>query len=86
MNRVLSTLSPASGRHETSSLSIFGHTNVSLWSVDLSRCEPIVLRSHWELVVMDQCTRRLVRCGVLTGADGCSPTRSAGKALHDTCA
>jgi transposase InsO family protein len=43
--------------------------------VDLFRCESIVLRSYWVLVVMDQCTRRLVGCGVqggvLTGTDVC---------------
>ena len=53
-------------------LSFIGHTKDSLWSVDLFRCESIVLRSYWVLIVMDQCTRRLVgfgvQCGVLTGA------------------
>src|SRR5437870_5544525 len=41
-------------------LSFIGHTSDSLWSVDLFRCESIVLRSYWVLVVMDQFTRRLV--------------------------
>ena len=45
-------------------LSFIGHTRDSLWSVDLFRCESIVLRSYWVLVVMDQCTRRLVGFGV----------------------
>ena len=44
-------------------------------SVDLCRCESIVLRSYWVLVVMDQFTRRLVgfgvHCGAVTGADVC---------------
>ena len=39
----------------------------SLWSVDLFRCESIVLRSYWVLVVMDQFTRRLVGVGVHCG-------------------
>jgi transposase InsO family protein len=43
--------------------------------VDLFRCESIVLRSYWLLVVMDQFTRRLVGFGVHrgapTGADVC---------------
>src|SRR5262249_10955444 len=34
-------------------LSFIGHTKNSLWSVDLFRCESIVLRSYWVLV-MDQ--------------------------------
>ena len=56
-------------------LSFIGHTRDSLWSVDLFRCESIVLRSYWVLVVMDQYTRRLVGLGVhygaVTGADIC---------------
>jgi len=56
-------------------LSFIGHTRDSLWSVDLFRCESIVLRSYWVLVVMDQFTRRLVgfgvQCGTVTGADVC---------------
>ena len=55
--------------------SFIGNTRDSLWSVDLSRCESIVLRSYWVLVVMDQFTRRLVgfgvQCGAVTGADVC---------------
>jgi hypothetical protein len=45
-------------------LSFIGHTRDSLWSVDLFRCESIVLRSYRVLVVMDQFTRRLVGVGV----------------------
>ncbi|HUE88786.1 MAG TPA: integrase core domain-containing protein [Vicinamibacterales bacterium] len=45
-------------------LSFIGHTRDSLWSMDLFRCESIVLRSYWVLVVMDQFTRRLVGVGV----------------------
>ena len=32
----------------------------SLWSVDLFRCESILLRSHWVLVVMDVFTCRII--------------------------
>ena len=60
-------------------LSFIGHTTDSLWSVDLFRCESIVLRSYWVLVVMDQCTRRLVGIGVhrgaITGLDVCQCRR-----------
>jgi hypothetical protein len=49
------------------------HTGDIRWSVDLFRCESIVLRSLRLLVVMDQCTRRLgginVRRATVTGAD-----------------
>src|SRR2546428_10618699 len=41
-------------------LTVLGHTKDRLWSLDLFRCESAVLRTHWVLVVMDQCTRRLV--------------------------
>jgi putative transposase len=37
-------------------LTALGHAKDSLWSLDLFRCESVVLRSHWVLVVMDQCT------------------------------
>ena len=32
----------------------------SLWSIDLFRCESIVLKSHWVMVVMDLYTRRII--------------------------
>jgi putative transposase len=51
--------------------------------MDLFRCESIVLRSYWVLVVMDQCTRRLVGLSVhadaVTGEDLC---RMFNAAIH----
>src|SRR6185295_16436493 len=74
---------PAPGGTGPSWLSFIGHTADSLWSVDLFRCESIVLRSYWVLVVMDQFTRRLVgigvHCGTVTGADVC---RMFNAAIH----
>jgi putative transposase len=74
---------PAPGGSGPSWLSFIGHTTDSLWSVDLFRCESIVLRSYWVLVVMDQFTRRLVgfgvRCGAPTGVDIC---RTFNAAIH----
>jgi putative transposase len=49
-------------------LTMLGHAKDSLWSVDLFRCESAVLCAHWVLVVMDQCTRRIVGFGVHRGA------------------
>ena len=49
-------------------LTVLGHAKDSLWSVDLFRCESLILRAHWVLVVMDQCTRRIVGFGVHRGA------------------
>ena len=74
---------PAPGGTGPSWLSFIGHTTDSLWSVDLFRCESIVLRSYWVLVIMDQFTRRLVgtgvHCGAVTGADVC---RMFNAAIH----
>ena len=46
-------------------LTFLGHTKDSLWSIDLFRCESILLNSHW--VVMDQFTRRIIGFGVHAG-------------------
>jgi putative transposase len=48
-------------------LTTIGHTKDSLWSVDLFRCESILLKSHWIMVVMDQYTRRVIGFGVHAG-------------------
>jgi hypothetical protein len=45
-------------------LTVLGHAKDSLWSLDLFRCESVILRTHWVLVMMDQCTRRIVGFGV----------------------
>jgi hypothetical protein len=79
VSRVLSKHDrPAPEGTAPSWLSFIGHTTDSLWSVDLFRCESIVLRSYW---VMDQFTRRLVGVGVhrgaVTGADVCRLFNSA---------
>jgi putative transposase len=64
-------------------LSFIGHTTDSLWSVDLFRCESIVLKSYWVLVVMDQFTRRLVGVGVHRGAvNGADLCRMFNAAIH----
>ena len=45
-------------------LTLFAHAKDSLWSVDLFRCESLLLRSHWVLVVIDVFTRRIIRFGI----------------------
>ena len=56
-------------------LTLLGHSKDSLWSVDFFRCESLILRTHWVMVVMDQFTRRIVgvavRPGVLDGIAVC---------------
>ena len=45
-------------------LTFLGHTQDSLWSLDFFRCESLRLKTHWVLVVMDHCTRRIIGFGV----------------------
>jgi len=45
-------------------LTFLGHTKDSLWSIELFRCESILLKSHWVLIIMDQFTRRIIGFGV----------------------
>ena len=63
-------------------LTFIAHAKDSLWSVDLFRCESILLRSHWVLVVMDVCTRRLVGFGLERASiDGVSVCRMFNHAI-----
>ena len=55
---------PRAGTDGPSWLSFIGHAKDSLWSIDLFRCESILLRSHWVMVVMDVFTRRIIGFGV----------------------
>ncbi|TDJ18319.1 MAG: hypothetical protein E2O65_06425 [Gammaproteobacteria bacterium] len=48
-------------------MTFLGHTKDSLWSIDLFRCESILLRNHWVLAVMDQFTRRVIGFRVHAG-------------------
>jgi hypothetical protein len=84
VSRVLSKHSrPAPGETGPSWLSFIDHATACLWSVGLFRCESIVLRSDWVLVVLDQFTRRLIGIGVhggaVTGTDVC---RMCNAAIH----
>jgi hypothetical protein len=58
---------PDPGRRGPSWLTTIGHAQDSLWSVDLFRAESITLKTHWIMVVMDQCTRRIIGFGVHAG-------------------
>src|ERR1019366_5969200 len=55
---------PLPGGDGPSWLTVIGHATDSLWSVDLFRCESILLRSFWVMVVMDVFTRRIIGFGV----------------------
>ena len=57
-------------------LSFIAQCKDSLWSMDLFRCESILLQSHWVMIVMDVFTRRLVGVGVASAPiDGMSVCR-----------
>jgi putative transposase len=63
-------------------LTVLGHAKDSLWSLDLFRCESAVLHTHWVMVVMDQCTRRIVGFGVHRGVvDGVALCRMFNRAI-----
>jgi putative transposase len=59
---------PKSGGGGPSWLSAIAEARDSLWSVDLIRCESILLKSFWVMVVMDVFSRRIIGFGVETGA------------------
>ena len=64
-------------------LTILGHTKDSLWSIDLFRCESLMLKSHWVLVVMDHFTRRIIGFSVHAGdVDGPSVCRMFNSAIR----
>jgi transposase InsO family protein len=64
-------------------LTMLGHAKDSLWSLDLFRCESAVLRTHWVLIVMDHCTRRIVGFGVHRGVvDGVGLCRMFNRATR----
>ncbi len=58
---------PDPGAYGPSWLTVLGHSKDSLWSIDLFRCESLILKSHWVLVVMDQFTHRIIGFGVQAG-------------------
>lgn len=58
---------PEPGSNGPSWLAFLGHSKDSLWSVDLFRCESLILKSHWVMVVMDQFTRRIIGFAVYAG-------------------
>src|ERR1700716_4316735 len=65
-------------------LTVLGHTKDSLWSLDLFRCESAILRTHWVLVVMDQCTRRIVGLACIRSVvDGVGLCRMFNRATRD---
>jgi putative transposase len=84
VRRILSVhYRPESDSGGPSWLTFLGQTKDSLWSCDLFRCESATLRTHWVLVVMDQCTRRVIGFGVHGGiVDGVALCRMFHRAIR----
>ncbi len=73
---------PAPSGDGRSWLSIIGQTRDSLWSVDLFRCESILLKSYCVMVVMDIFTRRIIGFGIAAAnLDGPSACRMFNRAI-----
>jgi putative transposase len=73
---------PDQGDSGPSWLTFVGHLKDGLWSVDLFRCESLLLKSHWVMVVMDVFTRRIVGFGAeLADIDGVSLCRMFNRAI-----
>ena len=71
-----------SGSNGRSWLTFIAHSKDFLWIVDLFRCESILLRSHWVIVVMDVFTRRIIGFGVEGGfIDGIAVCRMFNSAV-----
>jgi len=73
---------PNSDGEGVSWLTAIGHAKDSLWSIDLFRCESIILQSYCVMVVIDVCTRRLIGFGVERGdIDGVAVCRMFNHAI-----
>jgi len=73
---------PAPGGAGPSWLAAIARSKNSLWSVDLLRCESILVRSYWVMVVMDVYTRRVVGFGVAAARlDGIQVYRMFNRAI-----
>jgi len=71
-----------SGSTGPSWLTLIAQSKESLWSVDLFRCESILLRSFWVMVVIDVFTRRIIGFGVdRADIDGVSVCRMFNHAI-----
>jgi transposase InsO family protein len=73
---------PLPGGDGPSWLTVIGHAKDSLWSVDLFRCESILLKSFWVMLVMDVFSRRIIGFGVAAAnLDGPAVCRMFNRAI-----
>lgn len=74
---------PEPGSGGPSWLTFMGHSKDSLWSMDLFRCESLILKTHWVMVVMDQCTRQIIGFAVRSGTpDGPTVCQMFGRVVR----
>ena len=82
VRRILARHYPPGTDGGPSWLTFIGHMKDSLWSIDLFRCESILLKTQWVLVVMDQFSRRIIGFGVQVGdVDGIALCRMFNRAI-----
>jgi hypothetical protein len=86
VSRVLAThYRPGPGGGGPSWLTFLGLTEDSLRSVDLSRCESILFKSHSALIIMAPFTRRIISFGVHAGeGDGAAVCRMFNRTVSGT--
>lgn len=73
---------PESDGDGISWLTAIAHAKDSLWSIDLFRCESILLHSYWVMVVIDVFSRRLIGLAVERGnLDGITVCRMINYAM-----
>ena len=73
---------PEPGSGGPSWLTFLGHSKDSLWSIDLFRCESLILKSHWVMVVMDHFTRQIIGFAVHAGIpDGAAVCQMFGRVV-----
>ena len=86
VRRVLAShYKPRSGSDGPSWLTLLGHTKDRHWGVDLFRCESLILKSHWVMVVLDQHTRRIIGFATHAGAlDGPAVCRLLGSIIRSS--
>ena len=76
---------PDPGSGGPSWLTFLGHNKDSLWSADLFRRESLILNTHWVMIIIDQCTRRIIGFAVHKGTlDGAAVCRMFGRIISGT--
>jgi putative transposase len=74
---------PEPGSGGPSWLTFLGHSKDSLWSIDLFRCESLIFKTLWVMVVMDHFTRQTIGFTVHSGTpDGPAVCQMLGRIVR----